>query len=83
MKIGGTVILLEYQNIKIVLQMVTFQIGLKKFLRLKQLKICREHMLLMILMEKKLLEHFTKPNCKKQIKMNLELKVIKRKGDEL
>ena len=31
-------------------------------------------MLLMILMEKKLLEHFTKPNCKKQIKMNLELK---------
>ena len=32
LKIGGTVILLEYQNIKIVLQMVTFQIGLKKFL---------------------------------------------------
>ena len=54
---------------------VTFQIGLKKFLWLKKLKIlCREHMLLMILMEKKLLEHFTKPNCKKQIKMNLELK---------
>ena len=31
-------------------------------------------MLLMILMEKKLLEPFAKTNCKKQIKKNLEMK---------
>ena len=36
----------------------------------------------MILTEKKLLELFTKKNCKKQIKKSLELKkTIKRKGD--
>ena len=35
----------------------------------KKLKILnRGYILLMILMEKKLLEHFTKNNCKKQIK---------------
>ena len=33
-----------------------------------------EHTLLMILMEKKLFERFTKKNFKKQIKKNLELK---------
>ena len=69
------VILLEYQNIKTFLQMVTFQLGLKKFSWLKNLKIlCRGHILLMILTEEKLLERFTKMNCKKQIKKNLELK---------
>ena len=112
------VILLEYQNIKMFLQKVTIQIGLKKILGLKKLKIlcrhctkmkfsvkdffskcdqiCRKlrilshllkkslmenfifcvlhgHMLLMILMEKKLLEQFTKTNCKKQIKKSSEL----------
>ena len=67
------VILLEYQNIKIVLKKVTLQIGLK-FLWLKKLKIlCRGHILLMIF-RKKLLELFKKKNCKKQIKNNLELK---------
>ena len=52
---------------------------------LKKLKIlCRGHILLMILMEQKLLESFTKLNCKKQIKKSLELKkVIKKKGDKL
>ena len=51
------------------------EFGLKKFLWLRKLKIlCCVHMLLMILMEKKLLEHFTKINCKNQIKKNLELK---------
>ena len=40
-------------------------------------------MLLLILTEKKLLEYFTKMNCKKQIKKGLELKKIKRKGDKL
>ena len=34
-------------------------------------------------MLKKLLERFTKNNCKKQIKKSLELKVIKRKDDKL
>ena len=39
----------------------------------KRLKIlCRGPMLLMILMDNKLLELFTKKNCKKQIKMSLE-----------
>ena len=33
-----------------------------------------EHMLFVILKTKKLLERFTKINCKKQIKKNLELK---------
>ena len=48
---------------------VTFQIGLKKFLWLKKLKIlCHILIFLMILMEKKLLEHCTKKNWKKQIK---------------
>ena len=40
-------------------------IGLKKFLWLKKLKIlCRGHMVLIILMEKKFFEPFTKTNCK-------------------
>ena len=50
-----------------------FQIGLKKCL--KKLKtLFRGHMLLVILKAKKMLEHFTKKNCKKQIKKSLELK---------
>ena len=40
------------------------------------------HMLLMILMVKKLLEHFMKKNCRKQIKRNLGLKK-KREGNKL
>ena len=68
-------ILLEYQNIKTFLQKAMFQIGLKKFLRLKKLKtLCRGHVLLVILMENKFLKLFTKKNCKKQIKKSLELK---------
>ena len=65
------------------MQQVKLQIGQKKFLALKKLKIlfCG-YMFLMILTEKKLLELFTKKNCKKQIKKSLELKKrIKRKGD--
>ena len=55
----------EYQNIEIFLQKITFQIGLKKFLQLKKLKtLCRGHMLFVILKPKKLLERFTKKNCK-------------------
>ena len=69
------VILLEYQNIKTFLQKAMFQIDLKKFLWLKKLKtLFHGHMLLVILKEKKLLERFSKKNCKKQIKKTLELK---------
>ena len=51
----------KYQNIEIFLQNLTFQIGLKKFLRLQKLKILLcGHMLLVILMVNKLLERFTK-----------------------
>ena len=66
-------ILLEFQNIKTFLQKFTLQIGLKKFLKLKKL-LYRRHILLVILMEKKLLERFMKKYLKKQIKRNLELK---------
>ena len=59
------VILLEYRNIKTFLLKVILQIGLKKFLLLKKLKIqFHGHMSLMILTVKKLLEHFMKKNCK-------------------
>ena len=69
------VILLEYQNIKTFLQKAMFQIGLKKFLWLKKLKILfHGHLLLVILEEEKLLERFMKTNCEKQIKKSLELK---------
>ena len=69
------VIMLEYQNIKTFLQKAMLQIGLKKFLSLKKLKIlCHGHMLLMILTEKKLLECFTEKNSKKQTKKSLALK---------
>ena len=68
-------VLLTYQNIKIYLQKVTLQISLKKFLWLKKSKLlCPGHMSLMVLRKKFFLEIFTKKNCKKQIKNNLELK---------
>ena len=45
---------------------IILQIGQKKFLLLKKIKIqFHGHMSLMILMVKKLLEHFMKKNCKK------------------
>ena len=74
----------EYQKIKIFLQKVTLQIGLKKFLWLEKLKIlfCG-HLLLVILMMKKLLERFMKRNCKKtnqREKWNLEWKKLLKKA---
>ena len=61
-----SVILLEYQNIKHFCKKAMFQIGLKKFLLLQKLKaLYRGNMLLVILKAKKLLERFTKKNCKK------------------
>ena len=59
-------------NTKIYLQKGICQIGPKKFLLLVKLKILYHgHMLLMILMVKKLLVHFMKMNHKLQIKENL------------
>ena len=49
------------------------QISLKKLLLLVKLKIqFHGHMLLMISMVKKLLEHFMKKNCRRLIKKNSE-----------
>ena len=57
--------MLQYENIKIFLQKIIPEIGLKKFLWLKKLKMLfRGYMLLVIVVEKKLLEHFTKYNYK-------------------
>ena len=59
-----------------------FQIGLKKFFLLKNLKIlCCGYMLLVMLTKKKLLEPFKKKNCKKQIKEFKVEEVIKRKDE--
>ena len=55
---------------KTFLQNAMFQIGLNKFLKLKMLKtLCRGHILLVILKAKKLLEHFTRKNYQKQIRL--------------
>ena len=60
----------KYKNI---LPKDIHQIGLKKFLLLVELKIqFHGHILLMISMVKKLLEHFMKKNYRKLIKKNLE-----------
>ena len=59
-------ILLEHQNIK-KLQKAMFQIDLNETLR-------RGYMLLVLLMEKKLLERFMKKNCKNQVRKSLQLK---------
>ena len=76
----------KYGNIKIFLQKVKLEIGLKKkFFWLKRLKtLWRGYMLLVILIKDKLLERFTKKNCKKtnQKKFRGE-KLIRRKGNKL
>ena len=57
------------------LQKVRLQNEVKKFSKIKKLNILfREHILLFILMMKKLLKSYMKKNCKKQIKQSLELK---------
>ena len=61
--------MLEYQNIKMFRQKVTFQIGLKKILWLKKLKtLCCEHISLVILMEKKFLNVLQKRIAKNKSK---------------
>ena len=80
------VILLEYQKIKTFVQKAMFEVGLKKFLWFKNLKaLCSGRILLVILKAKKLLEHFTKKNCKKkrnQKEFRVE-KGIRRNSDKL
>ena len=69
-------ILLQDLNIKRFLQKATFQIGLKRFLLLRKLKILfRDHMLLVLLKVKKLLDF-----REKKIRVD---KVIKRKSSKL
>ena len=69
-KVGDLVRISKYKNI---LLKDTHQTGLKKFLLLVKLKIqFHGHMLLMISMVKKLLEHFMKKNCKRLINKKLE-----------
>ena len=66
-KVGDNV--LEYQNIQIFFKKVIFRVGLRTVLWLKMLKtMCCGHLLLVILIVRKLLESLTKNNCKKQIK---------------
>ena len=63
----------EFLNTKIFSLKDTHQTGLTKFLYLKKLKILfHGHVLLMISMVKKLLEHFMKRNYKRLINKNLE-----------
>ena len=78
-------ILLKYQNVKMILQKITLQICLKKFLWLKKLKtMCRGHVSLMIFTEKKLLKLCPKKNCKKTNEREFRIeKVIKKKCDQL
>ena len=67
------VIMLEFLNKKIFLLKDICQIGLKKFLLSVKLKIqFHGRILLMILIAKKLLDHFIKKICKILIKKNLE-----------
>ena len=71
-KVGDHVRISKYKKF---LLKATPQIGLKKYLLLKKLKILfRGLKLLMILTVKKLQAHFMKKNCKKQIKINSKLK---------
>ena len=66
------VIMLQHQNTKKFLLKDILQIGLKKFLWLKKLKILlHEHMLLMISMMKILLERFMKKKYKEKTNKDL------------
>ena len=67
------VIILEFQNIKTFFLKDILRISQKKFLVLVKLKILFLGLMLLVTsMVKKFLEVFTKKNCKKLIKRNLE-----------
>ena len=69
-KAGDQVRISKYKSI-----FETFQIRVKKILGLKKLKIIHlVHMLLVLLMAKKLLDCFMEKDCEKQIKKSTELK---------
>ena len=72
-KIGDHVRISKYKNIFAKGYVPSWP---EEFFVIKMLKIlCHWHMLLVILMAKKLLKRFTKKNCKKQINKSLELKM--------
>ena len=79
------VIMLGYLKYKNIFAKNVLQTGLKKLLWLKKWKVLLHgHMLLLILMLKKLFEHFMKKNCKKKNKKEFRIeKIIKKKGDKL
>ena len=70
-KIGNIVRISKY---KIIFANVSTPNWSEKVFVIKKFKYCSMDMLLLILMKKKLFKLFTKTNCKKQIKKNLELK---------
>ena len=70
-----SVTMLEYQNIKTVLQKAMFQSGLKE----TYMAYCVVDMLLVVLTGKKLLERFTIKNYKKQAKKSWESNKEKRR----
>ena len=72
MKIGGNVRISKYKNI--FAKGYTPNWSKEVFVIKKVKKQFHGHMLLMISMVKKLLEHFMKKNCKGLLKNNLELK---------
>ena len=73
-------IILEYQKIKIFLEKAMFQIVLEKFLGLERLKnLFLEHMLLVKVTEKKLLERFTKTSYKKTNQKEFRVKGVMKK----
>ena len=71
-KIGDNVRISKYQNI--FAKCYTPNWSEEVFVSKKVKKTVPWAYVIMILMEKKLLEHFMKTNCKRQIKKNLELK---------
>ena len=79
-KVGDYVRISKYKDIFAKNIFDTCQIGLKKFLLFVKSKIqFHGHMLLMILIVKKSLEHFMKKNYRRIIKKNLEQKKYIRK----
>ena len=76
--------MLEYQNIKIFLEKVTLQIGLKRFLWLKRLKIlCHGHTVISDLTKEEIVGLFYKNKLQnKNQKEFRNEKTIKRKRDK-
>ena len=81
-KISDFVRISKYKNI--FANVFTLNCSEEVFVIKKVKKLCQEHMLLMIFMEKNFFERFTKKNCKKTNQKEFRIeKVIKRKDDKL